>query len=364
MTGTAERKLTTIFCADAAGYSAMMDRDEDGTLATLKDYRGRMRALIARHRGRVVNTAGDGLMAEFASPVEAVRCATEVQRELGDCNADRPIANRMQFRIGINLGDVMIDEDDLFGEGVNIAARLEALAEPGGILIASTVFDQVKTKLPIRFDFLGEQHVKNITHGIPTYRVSISQSEWPDSLASQSTEGHRQSDAHWTAYEEEDVEDLASYSDEASYSDGPSEEWRSDRGPDHRGGFTAQLGQWFEKVVGRTEVTEAQDIAKRSTAVGLVLAAIALITPLDWVIWPGIAIAFGGAQMAISRAGWGKRQTLRARLVSIIGLVIVINLVTSFGQWWFIYPAIALGVIAFLVGDGRGGRWHSRDQSS
>ena len=111
-------------------------------------------------------------------------------------------------------------------------------------------------------------------------------------------------------------------------------------------------------------MTEAQDIAKRSGAIGLVLAAIALITPLDWVIWPGIVIAFVGAQMAISRAGWGGRQTLRARLVSIIALVVVINLVTTFGQWWFVYPAIALGVIAFLIGDGRGGRWHSRDQSS
>lgn len=363
MTGTAERKLTTIFCADAAGYSAMMDRDEDGTLATLKDYRGRMSALIARHRGRVVNTAGDGLMAEFASPVEAVRCATEVQRELGDCNADRPIANRMQFRIGINLGDVMIDEDDLFGEGVNIAARLEALAEPGGILIASTVFDQVKTKLPIRFDFLGEQHVKNITHGIPTYRVSINQSEWPDSLAGQSTQGRRQSDARWTAYEDDDVEDLASYSEETSYSEEPAEDWSAHQDQRRTGGFSSHLSQWFEKVIGRTEVTEAQDIAKRSLAVGLVLAAIALITPLDWVIWPGIAIAFGGAQMAINRAGWGGRQTLRARLVSVIAMVIVINLVTSFGEWWFVYPAIALGVIAFFVGDGRG-RWHSRDQSS
>jgi len=356
MTGTAERKLTTIFCADAAGYSAMMDRDEDGTLATLKDYRGRMSALIGRHRGRIVNTAGDGLMAEFASPVEAVRCATEVQRELGSCNADRPIANRMQFRIGINLGDVMVDEDDLFGEGVNIAARLEALAEPGGILIASTVFDQVKTKLPIRFDFLGEQHVKNITHGIPTYRVSINAAEWPENLAGQGPEGRRSADASWTPYEDEDVEDLASYSDEPA--DGWTETRHHAESEEKPNGFS----QLFEKFIGRTDVTEAQDIAKRSTVVGLALAAIALITPLDWVVWPGIAIAFGGVQIAINRAGWGGRQTTRARLISVIALLIVINLVTSFGSWWFVYPAIVLGVIAFFVGDGRN-RWRSRDQS-
>jgi len=169
-----ERKLTTILAADVTGYSRLMGEDEPGTLATLKSYRETMAGFIASHRGRVVNTAGDSLLAEFASVVEAVQCAVAIQRELATRNEVLSPGRRMLFRIGLNLGDVMVEGDDLFGEGVNIAARLEAMAEPGGICISGTVFDQVKNKLSIGYDFLGRQAIKNIAEEVPVYRVKLS----------------------------------------------------------------------------------------------------------------------------------------------------------------------------------------------
>ncbi|MEM1398734.1 MAG: adenylate/guanylate cyclase domain-containing protein [Pseudomonadota bacterium] len=357
MTGTAERKLTTIFCADVAGYSAMMDRNEDTTLATLKDYRGRMSGLISRHRGRVVNTAGDGLMAEFASPVEAVRCATEVQRELGDCNATLPRSEQMNFRIGINLGDVMVDEDDLFGEGVNIAARLESLADPGGILIASTVFDQVKTKMPVKFDFLGEKKVKNISEGIPTYRVTLAGTE--DAVFETTPD--------WSApWSDEEEESLASYrqprGSESARPDGTADPEPPRADTNAQSG--TRIGSLFDQIIGRTENAEAKQIAKRSGIVGLVLAAIGIVTPLDWVIWPAIAFTFAGFQVAINRAGWPPGRTRRTRLISIIGLLFAINVVASFGNWWFVYPSIVLGIIAFFSGGGERGELQSDKSSS
>jgi TolB-like protein/tetratricopeptide (TPR) repeat protein len=148
-----------------------MEADEEGTLRTLKSYRATIDALISRHDGRIVGTAGDSVLAEFASPVEAVRCAVETQEELARRNADLPRDHRLEFRVGINLGDVIVDGDDLYGDGVNIAARLQALADPGGILVSGGIYDQVKTKLPLGYDFLGQQRVKNIVEPVRVYRV-------------------------------------------------------------------------------------------------------------------------------------------------------------------------------------------------
>lgn len=173
MAASIERKLTTILSADVAGYSRMMAADEPGTFATLKTYREVMTAMIADHRGRVVSTAGDGLLAEFASVVQAVECGVAIQRALAERNATLAPDRQMRFRIGINLGDVMVENGDLYGDGVNIAARLQSMAEPGGILIAGTVFDQVKDKLTLGFDYLGPQSVKNIAAQVPTYRVLL-----------------------------------------------------------------------------------------------------------------------------------------------------------------------------------------------
>jgi adenylate cyclase len=167
------RKLTTIFSADVQDYSRLMGADEEGTLATLKRYRDLMGGLIASHGGRVINTWGDGLIAEFPSVVEAVRTAVDVQNELAGLNASRPADGQMLFRIGINLGDVMVDADDIYGDGVNIAARLQASAPPGGIVISNTVYDQVRNKMSVGFDFLGPLTVKNISEAVPSYSVRV-----------------------------------------------------------------------------------------------------------------------------------------------------------------------------------------------
>ena len=167
-----ERKLAAILAADVAGYSRLMGADEDGTLAQLKGHR---RALvdpkIREHRGKIIKTTGDGMLVEFASVVDAVRCAVEVQRGMAERNAGVPPDKRIEFRVGINLGDIIHDERDIFGDGVNVAARLEGLAEPGGICISRSVRDPVRDKLGFRFEDMGEQALKNIATPIHAYRV-------------------------------------------------------------------------------------------------------------------------------------------------------------------------------------------------
>ena len=166
-----KRRLTTILCADVHGYSRLMAADEAGTLDTLRRYRSAIAGLVERHDGRIVNTWGDAVIAEFASVVEAVQCAVEIQQEISNQDSDPPDAHRMRFRIGINLGDVMVDGSDIFGDGVNIAARLQELAEPGGVVISASVYDQVYNKLSVGFDCLGQQQMKNVAPVI-SYRVT------------------------------------------------------------------------------------------------------------------------------------------------------------------------------------------------
>ena len=173
MTEKLKRRLTTVLCADVEGYSRLMEADEAGTLATLRRYRDAMAAFVERHDGRIVNTWGDAVIAEFPSVVEAVQCAVEIQRELSGQDLDLPDAQRMRFRIGINLGDVMVDGADIYGDGVNVAARLQELAEPGGILISGPVYDQVRNKLTVGFDYLGERQVKNVASPVTSYRVTL-----------------------------------------------------------------------------------------------------------------------------------------------------------------------------------------------
>jgi len=168
---TTKRRLTTILSADAVGYSRLMGRDETGTLESLKTRRHLMDELFDTHDGRVFGTAGDSIVAEFASAVEAVRCAVEIQQAVARHNADLPEDHRMLFRIGINLGDVIVDGGNLFGDGVNISARLQALAAPGGICLSATTYEQVRRKLPLRFEDLGDQAVKNIAEPVRVYRV-------------------------------------------------------------------------------------------------------------------------------------------------------------------------------------------------
>ncbi len=168
-----ERKLTAILSADVEGYSRLMGEDEEATIRTLTFYRQQMTLTIQGHRGRVVDSPGDNLLAEFTSVVDAVKCAAIIQTTLRMENADLPQNRRMEFRIGINLGDVIVDGERIYGDGVNIAARMEALAEGGGICVSGTVFEQVKGKVSVNFEDLGLQQVKNIAESIRAYRAVL-----------------------------------------------------------------------------------------------------------------------------------------------------------------------------------------------
>lgn len=166
-----KRKLTAIVSADVKGYSRLMSQDEVSTIRTLKEYREAMSGLIEQYRGRVVDAPGDNLLAEFASVVDAVNCAVEVQRELAERNAELSDERKMNFRIGVNLGDIVEEEGRIYGDGVNIAARLESLAEAGGICISNHVYEQVRNKVPFSFDYTGEHAMKNIPEPVQVYRL-------------------------------------------------------------------------------------------------------------------------------------------------------------------------------------------------
>ncbi|WP_092021570.1 adenylate/guanylate cyclase domain-containing protein [Bradyrhizobium sp. OK095] len=167
-----KRRLTTVLCADAYGYSRLMEADETSTLEALRRYRAAIAGLVERHDGRIVNTWGDAVIAEFASVVEAVQCAVEIQQEVSNQDSNPLNAPPMRFRIGINLGDVMVDGTDIYGDGVNIAARLQELAEPGGVVISASVYDQVRNKLSVGFDCLGQRPMKNVAP-VTSYRVTV-----------------------------------------------------------------------------------------------------------------------------------------------------------------------------------------------
>lgn len=293
------RKLTTILSADIAGYSSLMESDEAGTMEKLRQHRGLLMAFIERHHGRVVNTAGDGLLAEFASVVEAVLCAIEVQRELAA--RTEPSGVLMQYRIGINLGDVMIDSDDLFGEGVNVAARLQGLAEPGGIMISGTVHDLVRGKLDVTYDYLGPQQVKNITGPVPAYRISLDGST--GAAASDHRTEHTQS----------------SSGDQQPASSGPRR-------------LAEAIGSSPSPLI----------------IMAAVLLAFSILPSLGWIAWPSLVLAYVTGIAAIAR-----RLRGRANVSAQIGLVAVfllgINILSGSDNWWFIYPGVVLTALAIAI---------------
>jgi adenylate cyclase len=188
-----ERKLTAILCADVYGYSRLMGEDEEATLVTLTAHRKIIDSLIEQHHGRFVNSAGDSVLAEFASVVEAVNCAVDIQTALKAENAKLPRERRMEFRIGVNLGDVMVEGDQIYGDGINVAARLESLAEPGGICISDTVHAQIRNKLALHYQDFGAQRVKNIAEPVRVFRVLLE----PEASAASSRKKTRIIRKHW-----------------------------------------------------------------------------------------------------------------------------------------------------------------------
>jgi adenylate cyclase len=308
---TTRRKLTTVFSADVQGYSRLMAADEEGTLATLKKYRDAMARLIEAHSGRVVNTWGDGLIAEFPSVVESVRAAIDVQNELAEYNAGRSTDERMLFRIGINLGDVMVEGEDIYGDGVNIAARLQASAAPGGIVISNTVYDQVRNKMTVGFDFLGELPVKNLEEAVPSYAVRIG---------------------------------------------------------DNPAAHQAPAAAWGRQPI--SPETHAQDSGARSPAIAPAIsrkmavigfvAAIPLVVNLlswegeFWARWPLFAFAL------LAGLIWARSNRLVDPILATLGVaglgVIAVNLLSWHGEFWAAWPLLGISIAAglrWITGPGR-----------
>jgi class 3 adenylate cyclase len=173
MTVRQQRRLAAILAADIAGYSSLMGADEAGTVRELKAHQAVILPMVAEHGGRVIDTAGDGILAEFVSVVNAVECAVAVQKYLVERNSENPIDRRMELRIGVNLGDVIHDEQRVYGDGVNIAARLESIADPGGVCVSAAVYDQVSNKMQLSFTDLGERKLKNIVQRVRVYRINV-----------------------------------------------------------------------------------------------------------------------------------------------------------------------------------------------
>jgi class 3 adenylate cyclase len=291
------RKLTTIFSADVQDYSLLMRRDEEGTLATLKRYRDAMARLIEVHGGRVINTWGDGVFAEFPSVVEALRAAIDVQNELAGYNGTSSPNEQMHFRIGLNLGDVIVEGDDLYGDGVNIAARLQACAVAGGIVISNTVYDQVRNKVAVGFNFLGQLEVKNIEGGVASYAVRIGDTS--DAAPSPAVRPMQQAIP-------------------APMSAAPTAP-RSARLPRHYGVLAV-------------------------VAVGL--AAINLLTwqGAFWAVWPIFAMAMAAA---LNWAASNTRVDRRLASLAVVGIGLVcINALTWHGTFWAVWPLLGLAVVA------------------
>ena len=311
MTPTIQRKLTTILAADAEGYSRLMETDEIGALRELHEARAIFSRFIDRHRGRIANTAGDGLIAEFPSVVEAVQCAIEVQQELGNHNTGT--MTPMCYRIGVHLGDVIVDGDDLLGEGVNLAARLQTMAEPGGVLISQQVYDQVHAKLSVGFDYLGEKRPRNYTEDVPVYRVSQGISPRRSRMFAHRSPPPRPHDTP---------------TDHPA--DPPTKRFFVHPGT---GGPQGQDSKAVEKLVYQ---------AKRSGLLIAVLAVIDVATGGNlWVQWPALAMVVFLAYRAAPFFYSGLNLTL-ARATIAVGGLSLINLFSWSGHAWFLWPAGAL----------------------
>ncbi|HVK92633.1 MAG TPA: adenylate/guanylate cyclase domain-containing protein [Mycoplana sp.] len=311
------RRLTTIFSADVQDYSRLMRADEEGTLATLKRYRDAMAGLIEAHGGRVINTWGDGLIAEFPSVVEAVRAAIDIQNELAGLNDRCATDARMLFRIGINLGDVLSEDDDIYGDGVNIAARLQTSAPAGGIVISNTVYDQVRNKVAVGFDFLGELDVKNIDGGIPSYAVRIGEPDESSARRAQGDAWIRQRNALHDAT-------VA----------------KASSSPDTMG----TGGRWLRVLA--------------IIAAGLVVLNLLSWRGIFWAAWPLLALAVIGSLRWVRS---DRRLDRSLATLAVAGAALVaINILSWQGTFWAVWPLLAIAVAAGLrwVMQRRGGIRH------
>ncbi|MCO5072743.1 MAG: adenylate/guanylate cyclase domain-containing protein [Rhizobiaceae bacterium] len=308
---TTQRKLTTILSADVEGYSRLMSADEEGTFSTLKSSRDVISRQIAAYDGRVVNTWGDGLIAEFSSVVSAVRAAIDIQVELAERNAGMPPNAQMKYRIGINLGDVIVDANDIYGDGVNVAARLQAEAAPGGVLISNTVYDQVRNKLAVGFEFLGDLEVKNIGEAVPAFAIRIGVSD-AASAVPQAAGAARRSPAHagWGSPRDATIDPAARPN--------PVSNPRSDR---------------------------SRLILLMAVPALLVAANLATGRVPFWAKWPLLAFAF------LVGLRWSRRRgidRLLSLLIATAITVVLVNIFTWDGEFWGVWPFLALSAVAVL----------------
>jgi len=306
------RKLAAILSADAKDYSLLMREDEVATVRTLTVYRELIAELVKQHRGRVVDSPGDNLLAEFPSVVDAVQSAVVIQKELRLRNAELPEKRKMKFRIGINLGDVIVEGDRIYGDGVNIAARLESLADPEGICVSRTAYDQIENKLPYGYKYLGRKTVKNIPKPLPAYKVLLDPEEPFAGLENKEKEEQ-------DIWEEEQSQDILNEA-QAEY-----HHTFKNRFSKHLVAYIGIIGFLFivNMLTSRSEL---------------------------WFFWPalgwGLALYFH----------WLKSSTKFSKkiykhlgtYIGIIGFLFIVNMLTSRRNIWFHWPALGCGLLIFL----------------
>jgi len=319
-----KRKLAAILSADAKEYSRLMRDDEAATVRTLTDYREMMTTLIRQHHGRVVDSPGDNVLAEFASVVDAVQGAVAIQKELKARNAKLPENRRMMFRIGINLGDVIVEGERIYGDGVNIAARLEGLAEPGGVCVSRTAYDQIEDKLPLGYEYLGEKTVKNIPKPVHAYRVLLEPEDAAPKVKKKKK--RRRTESH---------------SPPIPLSvDIGAEKKRQHRKSRHRTRFYRHL-QVYLSVVGFLFIINM--LTDRGTI---------------WFHWPalgwGLVLYLNWLHLGRKeRTDYRDKRKIRFQkhlgtYVGVIGCLFIINMLTDRGTIWFHWPALGWGLILFL----------------
>jgi class 3 adenylate cyclase len=307
-----QRKLAAILSADVKNYSLLMREDESATVRTLTAYREAMATLIKQHRGRVVDSPGDNLLAEFASVVDAVQSAVAIQKELKAQNAKLPKTRKMEFRIGINLGDIIVEGERIYGDGVNIAARLEGLAEPGGICISRTAYDQIEDKLPLGYEYLGEKTVKNIPKPVRAYRVLLEPQRdiFGGVIKEKWTEHRKRREKREDSFKEEPAGQR------------PTAKFRFYR---HLGAYLAVIA--FLLVI---NILSYQGVL--------------------WFYWPalgwGLGLYLHGLKVFKSPSNRFYRHL--AAYIGVVGFLLIINILTYSGIIWFHWPALGWGLLLFF----------------
>lgn len=324
------RKLTTIMAADAERFSAAMEADEVGTYSQLRAARDVFTRLIEHHGGRIANTAGDGLIADFPSVVEAAQCAIEVQQELLDKD------NGLLFRIGIHLGDVICDGEDLIGEGVNLAARLQTMAEPGGILISRQVYDHVRNKLSIGFEYLGEKRPKNLPEDISVYRISIGAA-----FADKAERAAQATRPRVSATQRRESQIAKVWSDPDLEGEGVTRDFSAE--PDAEESTTESRG-----------FLARMDRPKRLKIIGFGLGAVVGLNVLSggafWIAWP--LLVFALIYGLLHGEALLERKTIKSLPVKlwVLGAFLVcVNLMSWSGTPWVIWPLGAMALIGWLT---------------